>query len=139
MNTKHTGNTSVGAVMSKLLKSGRVVLLPVGDNERYDLVIEEEGKFTRIQVKTGRVVSGALMFNASSTNLEKGKWVRHTYQGQADCFGVYCPEIDKVYIIPVENNKQTVSLRLEPTKNKQSKLTRWAKDYEIGPITQLVE
>lgn len=132
MNTKAKGNVSVGAVMSRLMKAGRTVLLPIGDNERYDLVIEEGGKFTRIQVKTGHFHKGAIRVNVCSTNLENGKWIKHGYQGQIDCFGIYCPELDKVYIVPVTKNTVAMTLRLTPAKNKQNACIHQAKDYELG-------
>lgn len=47
-------------------------------------------------------------------------------------FGVYCPETDGVYLIPVSDvglNKG--SLRVEPSRNNQSKKIRWAADFEV--------
>ena len=119
--------------MSRLLKSGRTLLTPVGDNERYDLVVEEDDKFKRVQVKVGRVKNGAVHFDTSSTNYTKGHWHRVKYTGQVDFFGVHCPEIDKTYLISAEEVDKLYGacLRLEETKNKQTKGIRFAKDYEI--------
>lgn len=131
MNTKSTGNTSVGFVASALLKKGYVVLFPFGDNERYDLVIELNGQFSRVQVKTGRLESGSISFDTASTNLEHGKWVRHDYIGQIELFGVYCPQLDKTYLVPVQNCKTEMTLRVESPKNNAKKNIRWAKDFEF--------
>ena len=57
MNSKHVGDTSEAQVIAALLKMGKNVLLPFGDNQRYDVVIEEKGKFIRIQVKTAREIT----------------------------------------------------------------------------------
>jgi hypothetical protein len=133
MDTKTKGSIAVGAVMSRLLKSGRVLLLPVGDNERYDLVVEDDEEFKRVQVKVGRVKNGAVHFDTSSTNYVKGKWKRTKYTGQVEFFGVHCPEIDKTYLISAEEIDKLYGacLRLEDAKNKQTKGVRFAKDYEI--------
>jgi hypothetical protein len=40
--------------MAALLRRGKKVLMPFSDNCRYDIVVEENGSFTRIQCKTGR-------------------------------------------------------------------------------------
>ena len=43
--------------MAKLLEVGYGVLMPFGDNRRYDLVIEDaDGSFFRIQCKTARLM-----------------------------------------------------------------------------------
>jgi hypothetical protein len=54
------------------------------------------------------------------------------YTNDIDYFGVYCPENDKVYLVPVEDTTQRLcSLRVTPAKNNQKKRVRWAKDYEV--------
>ena len=113
--------------MSHFIKAGKIVLIPIGDNERYDFVIDEDGRFRRIQVKTGKVKNGAIEFSTASTNLENGKWVRHGYRGQIDDFAVYCPKLDKVYLVPIdEAGGQThCSLRLEPAKNGNKMALGW--------------
>jgi hypothetical protein len=75
------------------LQCGYIVLMPYGQNHRYDLVIEDaDGKFWRIQVKTGwvdadnTVVKFATASSYNHTAKQKG-W-RH-YQGQCDYFAVY--------------------------------------------------
>lgn len=52
MHTKQIGDISEAMVAAVLLRSGRVILKPIGDNQRYDLVIDNNGKFLRVQCKT---------------------------------------------------------------------------------------
>jgi hypothetical protein len=132
MNTKDVGERSEAMVLAALLKAGKTVLQPFGDNQRYDLVVEEAGKFTRIQVKTARRVKGILSIPTCSTYAHRGR-PRRDYRGQADLFMAYCPDTDKVYRIPVELVGRThVYLRLEAPRNGQSKRVRWAKDFEFA-------
>lgn len=129
---KKIGDTAVARVLASLLKKeGTAILLPFGDSQRYDLVLERSGKFIRIQCKNGRVRNGCVRFSSSSTEWYKG-FRRKNYKGQADYFGVYCPELDKTYLVPVASaGVSQVKLRLDPTKNRQSKYVRWASEYEI--------
>jgi hypothetical protein len=48
MNSKAKGEISEGVILGHLIKSGRNMLIPFGNNKRYDLVEDKgEGKFAR--------------------------------------------------------------------------------------------
>jgi hypothetical protein len=51
-NTKMAGNASEAVVMAEFLKAGFPVLIPFGENSRYDLVVEADGRFLPVQCKT---------------------------------------------------------------------------------------
>ncbi|WP_378952115.1 group I intron-associated PD-(D/E)XK endonuclease [Mesorhizobium sp. ANAO-SY3R2] len=129
-NTKTIGERTEAIVLAHLLRAGAVVLMPFGDNQRYDLVIDrQDGTFERVQCKTGQLKNGCVMFWACSTNgfthSKKG------YAGQADVFMVYCPDTDKIYRVPVSEVGETnVNLRVEPAKVNLPSI-RWARDYEM--------
>lgn len=113
------------------LKQGATVLTPVGHAHRYDLVVEKDGVFTRVQCKHGRIKNGGVIFNTCSSQHERGRG-RTDYRGSADIFAVGCTDTNKLYVIPVDDVGCTaVCLRLEPTKNNQSKGVRWASSYEV--------
>lgn len=57
VNTKAIGNVGEARVLSELISLGIPVCLPFGDNERYDLVADFNGRLVRIQVKTVGVLS----------------------------------------------------------------------------------
>lgn len=84
--------------------------------------------------KTARIEDEGtvIAFDTANHNVtgKKRDW-RH-YRGQCDYFAVYCDELDKVYLILVDDVGTTrANLRLVPTKNNQEKNVRWAKDYEL--------
>ena len=57
---------------------------------------------------------------------------RRDYRGQIEYFAVYSPDLDKVYLVPVDHVGTTNAyLRLAETANKQKKGVRWAKDHEL--------
>jgi hypothetical protein len=99
---KNIGEISEAQVIARLLLAGEVVLQPFGDNQRYDLVLDRDGVFLRVQVKTGRLRNGAVRFATASSGSQTGHDKRVSYRGSADLFAVYCPETGKVYVMPVD-------------------------------------
>ena len=132
MNTKAKGESSTGAVIGSLLKIGFSVLFPFSDNQRYDLVIEKNGAFKTVQCKTGRLEKdgAVIIFKTCSYHYETFKATAYT--GQIDYFGVYCPQNDKTYLVPVSDvGTREGLLRLKPMKKKNSKIFRDADNYEL--------
>jgi hypothetical protein len=132
--TSLTGDVSRAQIMAALALQGKAVLVPLTEGRRYDLVIEEEGKFFRVQCKTGRLIRGAVRFYSSSVDSrsQPGRCIRKGYVGEVEFFGVYCPDNDKCYLVPVDGvPQQGCSLRVDPPKNGQKTNIRWAGDYEI--------
>ena len=131
MNPKAKGERTEGAILGALAKRGRVVLLPFGNNQRYDLVVEnEDGSFTRGQCKTGRLLNGCVVFKTCSTNGFTG--AQRNYRGQVEVFWVYCPELDKIYEVPVDAvGVETGILRVKPIRGGPKTTIRWAVDYEF--------
>ena len=130
-NPKAVGERTEGQILAAFLRAGKVVLTPFGDSQRYDLVIDEDGKFTRVQCKTGKIVNGCVRFPTCSNNWNNG--TRKNYRGQVEIFAVYVPQNGKIYTVPVDAvGIKGCNLRLEPTKNRQEKDVRWAKDYEFN-------
>ena len=136
--TKAIGDASAAMVLARSVQAGKEVLVPFGENQRYDLVIDEGNKFIRVQRKTGRIRNGAIYFPTCSVTYHHPSnhgisAYRHHYQGAAELFGVYCPDNDCVYLVPVDEvGKRAASLRIEPSRNGQAKRIRWAKDYYLG-------
>jgi len=132
MNTKAKGDVSEAMVTAALLQRGEVILVPFGDNQRYDLVIDRADTFLRVQVKSGRLRDGAILFNTRSNHYHRGKGYR-SYEGQIEFFGVYCPETGTCYLVPIDacGGLQVGSLRVEATKNGQKTGIRWASEFRI--------
>jgi len=56
--------------------------------------------------------------------------VHRDYRGEVDIIAVYSPELDQVFLVPVdEAPARGGHLRLTPTRNGQAKGVRWARDY----------
>jgi len=131
MNPKAVGERSEAKILSRMIDKGWPVLLPFGDNQRYDFVAEFAGGFQRIQCKTGRVKAGVILASTSSTAYHRGG-KRRSYRGSIDYFAIYVPKLDNCYLVPVNQAPTAeLSLRLQPTKNGQRNKIRLAADFEL--------
>jgi hypothetical protein len=135
---KVRGDKTTLAVMAGLYEAGYGLYEPFGENSRCDLIIERGRELWRVQIKTGRLRSGAVEFNVCSSYAHhpNPKVLKRTYEDDVDFFAVHCRDTDRVYLIPIEQlpMKRMARLRVEPSKNNQSERIRWARDYEIGTV-----
>lgn len=127
------GDVSTAMITARCLCQGYIVLRPVSELSRYDLVIDRGNGFERVQCKTGRLRQGAVQFNACSSLSHHGKGQgRSSYSGQIELFGIYCRETDEVYLLPVEKaGTAQGSIRVDPPKNNQLVGVNMAIDYRL--------
>jgi hypothetical protein len=117
-------------IVSELLRRGLHVLLPHGFNRRYDLVLDLNDRFVRIQCKSARLIKGAVHFNTVSTRSNRRSTLRRSYVGEIEYFMAYCPSTDEIYAVPIEHAPLTgVTLRVTPPANNQALRIRMARDY----------
>jgi hypothetical protein len=130
--TKRIGDRSEIEVMAGLNRAGYAVFVPFGENHRFDLIASKDGTLSRVQVKTGRLRRGVILFACwSSHSHRKGPSVR-TYAGEIDYFAVYCPDVDRVFMVPIGDVRTSGALRWLPTKNGQNSRVRWALPYILA-------
>jgi hypothetical protein len=131
-NTKAIGDQSELEVAVKLARAGYIVSKPLGDSHRYDLIIDDGEKLSRVQVKTGRLVAGSVAFRCYSSHFHRGGEMR-SYRGQVEYIGVYCPETGDAYLVPEsELVDSPMHLRVAPTVNRQDRHIRWADRYRLA-------
>ncbi len=136
---KDVGDRSTLAAMLALGAAGYEVLLPFGENTRYDLVIERDARFQRVQCKTGRYVGGAVRFPVASSYYHHPNPPSRSrsYVGHVDAFAVYCAATAGIYLIPIAELAHCAresALRVEPCRNNQSRRIRWAERYLVGSV-----
>jgi hypothetical protein len=135
---KAVGDRSTLAIMLALREAGYAMYAPFGENTRCDLVIEDRAQLARVQCKTGRLRKGAVRFAVCSCygHHRRPRESRRDYHGQVDFFAVYCPETAAVYLVPISDLPITTqgALRVEPPRNRQRKLIRYAAHYEIAKV-----
>ena len=60
--------------------------------------------------------------------------VEQDYRGQVDLFGVWSPELERAFLVPIDDvATRRCHLRLGPTANGQARGIRWASDDELRP------
>ncbi len=139
--TKSVGEYSEVVIAERLLRAGYNVLTPYGDSLRYDLVIEDaDGRFWRVQCKTAWLEKHGndevVKFATASKHYHyRGGKYDHSYrnyQGQVEYFAVYSPDLDKVYLIPIDHlGASNMSLRLRMPKGRNQHGIKMAADYEL--------
>ena len=125
MNSKDKGNIGEAIALAEFIKRNIQVSIPFGDNARYDLVADFNGKLNKIQVKycnqepvTGSVACPCV----SSTNHTTNKHYT-TYENDIDYFVFYIGKWQEIIIVPIEviGNKKTICFRKDKPNNGQQK------------------
>ena len=134
--TTAKGDLAELEVAMALMRAGRKVLRPLSTGLRYDLVVDDGQRcFTRVQCKMGILRDGAVQFRLYSVNVSR-RFIPRTYQGEVDAFGVYCPQTQACYLVPMTvlaANAAFACLRIAPPRNGQVAGIRMASDYVIRP------
>ena len=133
MNSKDKGNIGEAIVLAEFTKRQIQVAIPFGDNARYDLIAEFNGKLNKIQVKyCGQTTENNSFICpcASSTNHTTNKHLS-TYDNDVDYMAFYLVSIDKLLLVPIEKleGRKTITFRLEPPKNGQTTGINLIEDY----------
>ncbi|HUP28421.1 MAG TPA: group I intron-associated PD-(D/E)XK endonuclease [Chloroflexia bacterium] len=133
--TTAVGNVSEAKILVALIEAGYTVSKPFGEGCKYDFVVDDGKSLQRVQCKTGRLRNGCVVFNAYSiAGNSNGK--RQGYIGCADLFAVYCSDTGQTYLVPVADvGVGGVLLRVEKTLNNQYRRVRWARTYELMPLS----
>ncbi len=127
--TKQKGDIAEAFVTYLLKEHGFNVLVPWGEDNRYDLVSEKNGVFKRIQVKYVTPKDGVVEVRLRSCNNYN---IIHYSPKDIDIIAVYSSKQNKIYFVPLNGikNRSTCKLRLQPTRNKQKKFVIMADKYE---------
>jgi hypothetical protein len=125
-NTNRKGDIAELAVAKKFLELGYWVSIPFGDDAPYDLIVDFDGDFKRIQVKHLKPMKDVLRFKLIS---ECGR----KYKDTVDLIIGYNSENGLMYKInPNEFDCDVaVSLKLNIPKNNQTKGVHLAVNYLI--------
>lgn len=112
-----------------LIENGYNVLIPVGNHQKYDLVIEKDGKFTKIQVKhaneqdEGKSFSVKTRYDVRDTS--KVQRVRHERYSTEDCDYFMTTFNNQYYLFPIFGTLETKFWLQKPRLATQ----KYANDY----------
>lgn len=119
-----------------LIEQGFNVLIPVGNYQKYDIVVEKDGKFTKIQVKHSTERDEGRSFIVKTRydvrDVSKGQRVRHEKYTKNDCDYFMTEFNNQFYLFPVFDTTET-KLWLSKTRLKTQKK---ANDYLAKKVLQ---
>jgi PD-(D/E)XK endonuclease len=121
---------------------GIVVLKPLVEGRRYDLVFDIGDRLLRVQCKWACRKDRVLVVYTGSSRHTPHGYVRSTYNAdEIDAIAAYSPDTGRCYFMPIADvaGRWVVHLRLAPTANNQQVAIKYAAEYEFGAIAQLGE
>ena len=138
MITKDKGNIGEAIILAEFTKRGIQCSIPFGDNARYDLIADFNGKLNKIQIKyCGQITENNSITCpcASSTNHTTNKHYS-TYENDVDYIAFYIAPLNKCMLLPIEivGNKKTITVRTVLPANNQSKGIHYIEDYTFDKI-----
>jgi hypothetical protein len=95
---------------------GYTVFTTTAPYSRIDAILLQDQKLSRVQIKTGNLKDGILHFKTSSKAYDRktGKGSADVFYTaeEVDFFGVYCPGVNKCWLIPISYCQNKFRLRL---------------------------
>jgi hypothetical protein len=131
------GAAAEAAIAAAAIELGLVVLRPLCEGGRYDLIIDLEPELLRVQCKWANPLEDVLSVNLATSRLTPAGYVRTTYTAaEVDAIGVYCARLGRCFLVPITEvaRGRALYLRLNPTRNNQAKGIRWADDYALDAM-----
>ena len=143
-NPNHKGNVAELAIAKEAAELGLSVFAPLTEHERYDLIIGIKSKLLRVQCKWASCPGDVVYVRLKSARHSPTRgYIVTTYdRSEIDAVAVYCGELDRCYLLPVNliEGCGVITLRLKPARNNQRAALNWASEYEFpGAVAQLAE
>ena len=149
MTTDQKGAIAEAYIAAEAIKLGIGVFRPLAD-ERYDLIFDLRPGLVRVQCKWVTLRNGVLtVFCVSSRRAPEGFRCRTYSSDEVDAIAAYCLELDRAFLIPIAlvDNRPSIGLRIEPSRNNQQRGINWADDFDLaatlrrhqGAVAQLGE
>src|SRR5262249_24567798 len=139
MKTNDKGNVSESKILSAFVDAGFLVSIPFGNGAPYDLIVDRGDKILKVQVKTGRLREGCILFAAQRINGHHGTRRFKYEDGEFDLFAIYCPDNGQIYLVPMLGELAEGRLRVCVTKNNQQQNVRWSTDFEFEAYLKVLK
>lgn len=131
--TKDKGNLAELMISAELARQGWKIAFPFGENWDYDLIIEHDGVFSRVQVKHVMSSEDKIEIPCKSVSVTNGKAtnIKKYTSSDIDVLAAYDARTGKCYFIPAQelgDGKGSYTLRITPPQ--KGSAIRWAHNYE---------
>jgi hypothetical protein len=111
------------AITAAAIQLGLVVLRPLCEGGRYDLMFDLEPAVLRVQCKLARHVGGVVYVHLQTNRYTPRGYVSTSYTAnEIDAVAAYSPRLNRCFLLPIDQveGRRAIQLRLDPTKNNQS-------------------
>jgi PD-(D/E)XK endonuclease len=145
LTSNEKGAIAEAHVVASAIRAGIVVLRPLIDGRRYDLMFDfGDGRIERVQCKWARMLGGDVIvarIRGCRHSPTRGYVWSEYDASEIDAFALYCAELNRCFYVPINEvtAKTDLRLRLKPTRNGQQSGVTMAADYELGAVAQLGE
>lgn len=135
MSTKYLGNLTELQCITRFYELGYPVSIPYGDSEKYDMILDVNGKLYRLQCKHANlhIENEIVQYITIKTVWQSGYTKNSSYQRnqytKEDCDYFVTHYEGKNYLVPVEQCSNEKNLRIVPPKNGQFKGINFLKDF----------
>lgn len=127
--TKSKGDLGQAMVVADVLKRGYKVALPLGEDWRYDLIIQRDSELLKVQCKY--VTAKNNVVKARCETHDGRNYYKYTDR-DLDYMAIYDSVSDRCYYIAssyINEGRSSISLRLDKPKNKQKKKILFASNF----------
>ena len=133
--TKNKGDLGVLKVKVDLYLQGFLICTHETEHAPFDLVMHKKGIFKTVQVKYRNLTRYGTLGIPFSTcySTSKGVFTRKTNKSQVDLYAVYCPQTDECYYIETRKFNESITLRVNASRNNQHKRVHHAVDFRKVP------
>jgi len=134
--TKDKGDLGIAKAHADLVGKGYSVLFPATEHAAFDLVAYRGGVFHRVQVKYRSSRTGSISVQFRSVWADRnGTHMKPTDKTEVDVVCIYCPETDACYYLCPMDYRQSVTLRVTPSKNGQQRGVLAAEGFRAFPVS----
>jgi len=134
--TKDKGDLGTAKAHADLVGKGYAVLFPATEHAAFDLVAYRAGAFYRVQVKYRSARTGSISVQFRSVWADRnGTHMKPSDKSEVDVVCIYCPETDDCYYLRPADYRQSVTLRVTPSKNGQQRGVLPAATFRTFPAT----
>ena len=148
--TKDKGDLAVAEVIADLMRAGAHVCLPLSEHLPFDLIAVSPSmlQIRRIQVRYVSMRSGAVRIALRRSHADRhGVHNRQVNLDEVDAFGIFCPQMNRVYYVRSEEMRghhTLFTIRVTKSRNGQIENTKpWNRFVDarrlFGPVAQMDE
>ena len=146
LSTNRKGAIAETKIAAAATELGIPVLRPIVEHARFDLGFEIGDRILRIQCKWAALDADAGVIRVNLQTCRHTPSVGYVYSTYAaseiDAVAVYCPELDRCYLLPIAlvAGRRAIHLRTSPPRNGQRACINLEADFRLpGAVAQLEE